>query len=258
MNGKMKSLLCTAGIVVLCAGFAGCGQKKEAVITSEDEDITQSVKEYETLSVSKAQKFGYDDLVVDSLKYMMSEEAVKNSLGEPVAIYNASEKQNVEDIMDEKVYSYNDLSLIFSKINGDYKLTAAASVSNEDVFARGIKVGDNIDRLLDLFYRDQNCMNNEFYSEDKTTSIGKMLYGNFTIDSLENVKTSNKVEYGIINYNGYSSLETADSYSVEFTYFEPPYMGSYATIDDAFAQMSVDIDNKGIITGIRWYYYPQQ
>jgi hypothetical protein len=137
-------------------------------------------------------------------------------------------------------------------------VTAAASVINEDVFARGIKVGDNIDRLLDLFYRDQNCMNNEFYSEDKTTSIGKMLYGNFTIDSLENVKTSNKVEYGIINYNGYSSLETADSYSVEFTYFEPPYMGSYATIDDAFAQMSVDIDNKGIITGIRWYYYPQQ
>ena len=136
MNGKMKSLLCTAGIVVLCAGFAGCGQKKEAVITSEDEDITQSVKEYETLSVSNAQKFGYDDLVVDSLKYMMSEEAVKNSLGEPVAIYNASEKQNVEDIMDEKVYSYNDLSLIFSKINGEYKLTAAASVSNEDVFAR--------------------------------------------------------------------------------------------------------------------------
>ena len=258
MNGKMKSLLCTVGIVVLCAGFAGCGQKKEAVITSEDEDITQSVKEHETLSVSNAQKFGYDDLVVDSLKYMMSEEAVKNSLGEPVAIYNASEKQNVEDIMDEKVYSYNDLSLIFSKINGDYKLTAAASVSNVDVFARGIKVGDNIDRLLELFYRDQNCMNNEFYSEDKTTSIGKMLYGNFTIDSLENVKTSNKVEYGIINYNGYSSLETADSYSVEFTYFEPPYMGSYATIADAFAQMSVDIDNKGIITGIRWYYYPQQ
>ena len=86
MNGKMKSLLCTAGIVVLCAGFAGCGQKKEAVITSEDEDITQSVKEYETLSVSNAQKFGYDDLVVDSLKYMMSEDAVKNILGEPVAI----------------------------------------------------------------------------------------------------------------------------------------------------------------------------
>lgn len=259
MKRKIKNIFCVAGTMLLCIGIAaGCGQKKEAVITAGEEDITQSAKQYETLPVSNAQKFGLSDLVVDSLKYMMTEDAVKNSMGEPVSIYNSSEKNNVDNVIDEKVYSYNDLSLIFSNINGQYVLTAAASVSSDDVFARGIKVGDNIDRLLELFYRDQNCMNNEYYSQDKSTSIGKIIYGNYTMDSLDNVKANNKIEYAMINYNGYSSFETADTYTVEYTYFEPPYKQGYATIDDDFAQMSVDIDNKGIITGIRWYYYPEQ
>lgn len=31
-----------------------------------------------------------------------------------------------------------------------------------------------------------------------------------------------------------------------------------ASVDDDFAQIAFDIDNNGVITAIRWYYYPQQ
>ena len=61
----------------------------------------------------------------------------------------------------------------------------------------------------------------------------------------------------MINYNGYSSFETADSFFMEFTYFEPPYKNATASVNDKFAQIAFDIDQAGTITGIRWYYYPE-
>ena len=80
-------------------------------------------------------------------------------------------------------------------------------------------------------------MNHTYYSDDKTAVMGKMLYGSFTMDALENVKTKDKVEYGVINYNGASSLETAETYIVEFTYFEPPYQSGIAAVTDDFARL---------------------
>ena len=101
-------------------------------------------------------------------------------------------------------------------------------------------------------------MNKTYYSEDKTAAIGKMLYGSFTMDNLDIVKANDKVEYGVINFNGYSSLEAAESYIVELTYFEPPYKDGTATVYDDFAQIAFDIDNDGKITAVRWYYYPEE
>jgi hypothetical protein len=244
-------------IVLSVIIIAGCGKKTEAVITTDSEDQTEAQKEYETLAVSTAKKFSYNDLTVNSLKYLMTEQQVKSVMGEPVTVYDSSEKNVSESVLAERVYSYNDLTLIFSKIDDSYLLTAAASVSDKDAFARGIKVGDNIDKILSVYYRDTDCMNRMYYSDDKTAALGKFLYGNFTMDSLETVKTSDKVEYGLINFNGYSSMESAESYIVEMTYFEPPYKNSIASVDDDFAQIAFDVDNNGIITAIRWYYYPQ-
>lgn len=158
----------------------------------------------------------------------------------------------------KKIYSYNELTLIFSEIKGKYVLTAAASVGENDTFSRGLKVGDSVDKIYDGYYRDADYMNHTYYSDDKTAVMGKMLYGSFTMDALENVKTKDKVEYGVINYNGASSLETAETYIVEFTYFEPPYQSGIAAVTDDFAQIAFDIDDKGIITAIRWYYYPEE
>ena len=219
---------------------------------------------------SKASKFQYTDLTINSLKYMMTEAAVKNIYGTPVSEYESTEKDsNANAEYSEKVCSYNDLTLIFVKFtddgrtagkneNGTYKLTAAASVSDKDVFSRGLKVGMSVDSILSVYYRDQDYKNNYYTSDDSTAVLGKYLYGSFTPDELDKVNTKDAIAYGLINFNGYDSDETADNYIIEFTYFAPDYKNGTASVDDDFAQIAFDIDNNGVITAIRWYYYPQQ
>lgn len=268
---KWASILGIMGLVACSACLTSACKKEEE--TTEGY-IEQESETYETLSESNAEKFSYGDLTVDKLKMGMTEEAVKAILGEPSNYYNSEEvvsattsatqsqtqsatKGSTDEILDEKIYTYSDLSLIFMKVDGSYKLCAAASTGDAAVFARGIKVGDKKDKIFELFYRDSNCLNQNLMTEDNETIIGKYLYGDFTIDNLEKVKTNQKIQYGVINYNGYTSMEDAESYIIEFTYFEPPYKGESATYNDDFAQMAFDIDGNDIITGIRWYYYPE-
>ncbi|MDD3240338.1 MAG: hypothetical protein PHW47_09705 [Lachnospira sp.] len=255
---KIGILLITA---LLSVTFAGCGKKPEAVITSDGEDLTEASTEYPTLEVSKAEKFTYEDLVVGSLKYMMTEDTVKEMLGAPVSSFESSEtteNSTSQQQYAEHVLSYNDMTLIFMPFDGVYKLTAAASVSSKDAFARGIKVGDKLEDIQKLFYRDTNCMNNIYMTEDKSTELGRFLYGNFTMDDLETVNTKESISYGLINYSGFSSLESAETYIVEFTYFDGTYKNGTASIHDDFAQLAFDMDNSGVITGIRWYFYPEE
>lgn len=261
-------------------GMAGCGKKPEAVITVDGEETTSFSQEYETLSVSTAKKFSYRDLTVGGVQYLMTQEQVKNLLGEPVTVYDSKETKELKENKEtkeskenketqqstttagleisERVYSYNELTLIFSEIKGEYLLTAAASVGDNEIFARGLKVGDTVEDILSVYYRDTDCLNNTYYSEDRTAKIGKFLYGDFSMESLEKVKISDAIEYGIINFNGYVSMEAADSYIIEMTYFEPPYKTGTATVQDDFAQIAFDIDKDGMITAIRWYYYPEE
>ena len=81
----------SAGIVLsmtMLFGMSACGKHVEAVITDDSEDIT-SYQEYPTVETSKADKFSYSDLTVNSLKYMMSENDVKNIYGTPCFIQRA-------------------------------------------------------------------------------------------------------------------------------------------------------------------------
>ncbi|MDO5402639.1 MAG: hypothetical protein Q4F11_04295 [Eubacteriales bacterium] len=258
---KLKSYICiiliTGIMLTLCMG---CARKPEAVITSDGEDITEEALEYPTLEVSHEQKFSYEDLVVGSLKYMMTEDDVRGMLGTPANSYESKEKteSTTQSEFSEHVLSYNELTLIFMPFDGVYRLTAAASVSSKDTFTRGIRVGDKLEDILGLFYRDSDCMNNNYLAQDKTTVLGKYLYGNFTIEDLENVNTKAAVNYGLINYSGASSIESAETYMVEFTCFDSRYKNTTASINDDFAQLAFDLDNSGVITGIRWYYYPEE
>lgn len=254
--------------------LTGC--KKDAEVVSDI--VEEESSTYETMAESTADRFTYDDLVVDNVKMGMTEDQVKDLLGEPANIYDSKEvladkeKQSAtqsdtaasqgettedSDILDEMVYAYNDLTLIFMPVDGTYQLCAAASVGDNNKFSRGIKVGDSKDKIFDLFYRDANCLNNNVMTEDNETIIGKYLYGDYTIENLESKKVKDKVEYGIIDYNGNSTYQDGNSYIIEFTYFEPPYQSSYASVNDDFAQMAFDIDEQGMISGIRWYYYPE-
>lgn len=95
-------------------------------------------------------------------------------------------------------------------------------------------------------------------SEDKTLTYGKFLYGDFTMAELDKINTKDAIAYGLVNYNGYSSLETAKSYNIEFTYFDSKYKGDRASVDDDFATINFEVDNNGKITAISWFYYPEQ
>ena len=252
-----------ASIVLAAAvSITACGKKTEAVIVDGGQDITQSVSQQATLAVSNNKVFSYDDLVLNKVNFLMTEQEVNSLIGAPNTIKDIKDDGtntgNLQGVGTERVYIYEERILTFTLLDGIYKLTAVESSASGDTFSRGIKVGSTFDDILKVYYRDVNCMNNIFYSADKTTALGKYLYGTFTIDDLENVKTASNVEYGVINFNGYASLEEAETYIVEMTYFEAPYKTGTASISDDFAQLAFDIDKSGKVTSIRWYYYPEE
>lgn len=51
----------------------------------------------------------------------MTEDEVIKILGEPVTSYNANEKSTAAqtEVVKEKIYSYNELTLIFRKLRGN-------------------------------------------------------------------------------------------------------------------------------------------
>lgn len=251
-------------IVCLASGMtAGC-RKSEAVITDNGEDITETVQQYESLEASDAKKFGLSDLTIGKLKCFDTEEQVLAYYGEPKKVVTLESgvkdetKSGNSDNMQDKAYIYQDKTMTFSYIDGVYKLTSIESRSSDDIFSRGLSVGMTFDDILSVYYRDADCMNNTYYSEDKSVMLGKYLYGRYTLDTLSLVKPSGKVEYGVIIFNGFATLEEADNYIVEMTYFEPPYKNGTAGVEDDFAQIAFDIDKSGKITSIRWYYYSEE
>ena len=264
ISKKIKAGIANASLVLMATTslmfFSGCGKKTEAVITDDGVDITEAATQYPTVAESKEEKFSYKDLSVTGIKCFMSEEDAKKVKGEPSAVYDSDS---------ERVYSYNDLTLIFTKLDssnhevgkseeGQYKLTAAASVSDKDKFARGLKVGVDADKVIETYYRDTNYLNNKYVSKDKSTVMGNFLYGNLTLDDLDNVKTKDQIMYGMINYSGYQSKELADNYIIEYTYFDSTYKDGMASTKDDFAQIAFDVDRDNKVTAIRWYYYPEE
>ncbi len=253
---RLKKYGVLAALCFTVVTLGACGKRTEAVIT-DGEDITDTSVEYPTLEESHEDIFTYNDLKVGNVTYLMTEAQVKSILGKPT---EETENNN------EKIYSYNELSIGFEKLdddnredaNGTYKVTRAASIKTNDIFSRNMKVGDSVDDIIKSYYRDQNYQNHLYVSEDKTLTYGKFLYGEFTTNELEKINTKDPIAYGLINYNGYNSIEIAESYNVEFTYFDGKYKGSQATIDDDFATLNFEIDNNGKITGISWFYYPEQ
>lgn len=250
---------CKAAVALLCITatvFSACGKRTEAVIT-DGEDITDSSVEYPTLEQSHADIFTYKDLRMGNITYLMTESQVKAILGKP-----SEETEN----NNEKIYSYNEMSVGFEKLddnnrpdpNGVYKVIQVASIGNDDKFSRDLRVGDTVDDILKMYYRDADYQNHLYMSEDKTMTYGKLLYGDFTMAELNKVNTKDPVAYGMINYNGYANIETAESYNIEFTYFDGSYKGDRATMDDDFATLNFEVDNKGKINAISWYYYPEQ
>lgn len=268
---NIRRISCIALTTFALFSVVACGKKSEVVISGDGEDITDEEVQYPTLSQSTAEIFSLNDLCVGKVHYLMTESQVLNILGKPSSIYTAEESGISKDdiTFDEKIYSYNELTLVFMRLDsdnhpvkekdkGEYKLTAAASIGDKDVFSRGIHVGSSIDDILESYYRDADYMNNYYKTADGSNVIGQYLYGGYTMEDFETSRITGEAAYGVINFNGYSSRELAESYIAEFTFFDGNYKNGYASAEDSFGYLAFDLDNSGIVTAVRWYYYPEE
>ena len=245
-SAKLIALTCGISLLTL---LTACG-KSQIAISDSGEDITEAAKNYTTVAASRNKKFSYDDLTFNGTAYLTDMNSFITQYPNPTNIINASDGSG--DI----IYQYSDRSFTFSSINGEMRLSSVMSENSSDTFARGIKVGMSYDGILSVFYRDSNYMNNSYKLDG--VIVGKMLYGDVTIDDLEKYEIKSELAYGVINYSGYDSLENADEFSVTFTYMDGKFAGSKASISDDFAEITFICDKDKKIKNIRWTYYPQE
>lgn len=121
---------------------------------------------------------------------------------------------------------------------------------------RNTRVGMNADDVRDLFYRDADCLNANVMSEDNATILGKFLYGDMTLDKLEEKKVTEKLEYGMINYNGKGYMEQGEVI-LEYMCMEPPFAGEFAGYNDDYSQLMYYTDSEHRVARVCWYYYPE-
>ncbi|MDD6797839.1 MAG: hypothetical protein PUE71_06075 [Clostridia bacterium] len=245
------------GVVILSAALAvmllvSCGKKEEK---SGDGYIEEESIPYEQLSKSSAAKFSNEDLTFDGARMGMTPDEVKKILGEPDEDRTAAAEANPE-----RIFVYNGengkSTLFFWNAGGVMKLCGVECTDPLRNIARNTKVGMDMDSVRDVFYRDENALNANIMSEDNATILGKFLYGDKTLDKLEDRKIKEKIEYGIINYNGTPTLEAGGSI-LEYMCFEPPFKGDYASYDDDYSQLMYYTDSSRKVVKICWYYYPE-
>lgn len=248
-----KKRLGLAAVLSLAALMLTACQKQDN--KPADGYIEEESMTYSQLSKSSAAKFSNEDLVFDNVKMGMSPDEVKAVLGEP-----DKDEMLAVSANPERIFEYNRESgkstLIFWQKDGAFKLCGAESNDTSRAFARNTSVGMDSDTVRDMFYRDENCLNTNVMSEDNATILGKFLYGDRTFDKLEEHKIKDKMEYGIINYNGSGELEAGGSI-LEYMCLEPPYKGEFAGYDDDYSQIMYYTDANHKIIRICWYYYPE-
>lgn len=247
---KIKRAVALGLSLTLMASMAACSSKsKEMVLVQDSEDKAPIEVEHvdDVIEKNTSAKFGPGDMIIDSIKYKASEDEVKAAFGDPDAI---DEKEGA------KTYFYTDLTFFFENIDGKSVLTALTSSSEDHTFARGIKIGDSFDKVLETFYHDDDPYNKNYLSEDNTELLGKFLYGDYTLAELEKIKPAGKVEYGLLNVNGDNLIEYTNNYVFEYTYMDVPYKKGYATDEDDFCQLYIEVDG-GTVKYISWDYFKE-
>lgn len=203
-------------------------------------------------------KFSYNDLIVDNLKYGLSQEQVKQIMGQPDEIIDSSVST---DIYGKSItYKYSDLNLVFYNHDGKLLLSQASTESPNYTFARNLKVGDTKEKVLNSFYKDNSYENSlrDIISSDSGESYGKYLYGYLLEDYIINpVDENNNIEYGFINYYGYNPDDPTSDYMIIYEYAQPPYMLHSDDPYNVNSSLIFDMNSDDIVTGIRWYFNPK-
>lgn len=232
----------------MCTFLTGCGEGKSEA-GGEIVDLPVESSTYQELDRSEAGVFDKSDAVVDGVTAGMSLDKVKSVLGEPMADKESEDKT-------ELFLFYDQMTITMIKLDGEYALSGVRITGSNHSVGRGLKVGQNKDEIFALFYRHEDCLNNNYMSPDGETVLGKMLYGACTLDNLEAYKSGN-VEYGVIMYNGAEDMESAEKLTYEYVYMEAPFMEEKPSTNDDFYQLDVEVDKEGRIIEIAWYYFEE-
>lgn len=255
MMKRTKILVVVLAVIAAVMLLTGCEKNVNKV--DKNENNTNKLGNEVSDKFDMNAKFSNEDLIVNNLKYGMTEEEVKNTMGEP----DRTEKGEDVDIYGESIsYHYEDLQLLFYDHDGKMVLSCAATESPEYTFARGLKVGDSKEKVISSFNREtenESEMRKIYSVYDKSNSFGKYLYGQGIEDVADGVKESGIVQYAFINYYNYDSSRPDATYMIEYRYAEPPYASGYATAGDSNSSLVFDLDNNDTVTCIRWYYYPE-
>lgn len=241
-------------LTFLMVGLVAC-KKDERPIVVSDGYIESPSKEYEKLSQSSQEKFSDKDLIVDDVKAGISKEDLITLKGQPSDEKNKLAEANPEQVLIYKNDKYT-TAYIFWPVDGKMSLCAVESDDVNCTFARDTKVGMKMQDVRDAYFRDENCLNTNMMSDDNATILGKFLYGDATLDKLEEKNFTSDLEYGVINYNGNDSFENS-AVILEYLSLKKPFKSEYAGYDDDYSQILYYTDESGNISRICWYYYPE-
>ena len=146
--------------------------------------ILGNYKDYTEVRLRKNNKeiFSIADLKVDDLKYGDMEKDVKKKMGKP-----EKEKKITKDIYEYKKLYYKGLTLTLRENYKDFMLVKAEITERKYKVSRDIKVGDKIKKVM-----------NKYNIE---TEIGTYIYGNYSIDALDESEITENIYQGIRDKN---------------------------------------------------------
>lgn len=241
-----RSLTFAVATGFLLISSVGCGEEKGGDII----DIQLPSQTYAALEKSDAKRFSMEDMVVGNVKALSSEEEVKSGLGAAIT-------ERISEDGSEKTLFYDQMTATLTKLNGNFVLTGIRVTGGNWKVARELKVGGKKEDILKVFYRDEQCLNNNVMSIDNETIVGKFLYGDFTLETLDKYSGKGPVEYGIINYSGYADMENAETLTFQYVYMDSNFIGKKPSENDDFGQLNVEVDKNDNIVEISWYYYEE-
>lgn len=188
-------------------------------------------------SKGEKSKFSLEMLENNGLGENITINDLKNKFG-TLNKSNSYVKISTGENIDE--YTGSGVTVIFR----NNKFSICIVTNNQDFEFNGIKLGDSEDKLVNAFYKEST--NNDVITKDGK-NIGKYLYGTFTVDNLEEEKTSDKIEYACKTNDGDSQSNLYD-YIIEYVYMEPPYKSEYATKNDDAACLEFGIKDGNVST----------
>lgn len=142
--------------------------------------IAQFFEDFENVRLRKSNKtiFTSSDLIISKLSYNTSEKEIKKNF----------KKLKKETTYEENGYKYKKLeykklTLTLKENYDDFVLCKVETTSRKYLFSRNIRVGDSINKTA------------RKYRVEK--SKGNYLYGNYTMEALNNNETDKQIYFGV-------------------------------------------------------------